>query len=120
MRHRRDDFAATNMRQLGKKQIRNAARDIGKRIAIKEEKPDLDEKDMDCSLVKEEVDHEIVFDGETKAEPIEEENEDSVLPKDDSKLDLWRVKQENPQFAFKGSPGVYIFILFWFLFFIFG
>jgi hypothetical protein len=28
-----------------------------------------------------------------------------MASKDDSKLDLWRVKQENPMFAFKGSPA---------------
>ena len=86
-------------------------------IVIKEEKPDLEETDCSDVIdgVKQEVDDEIVFDGETRIEFTEEDNEegvDCVSPKDESKLDLWRVKQENPQFAFKGSPGVPTFILF--------
>ena len=79
-------------------------------IVIKEEKPDLDEKGIDLVIkeeTKEEGDDEVVFDGETKAELNEEDFTDGVTPKDESKLDLWRVKQENPQFAFKGSPGVH-------------
>jgi hypothetical protein len=73
-------------------------------IVIKQEKPEIDEQIQNNTDVN--ADEEIVFEGET---PVEEEDDVidiSMASKDDSKLDLWRVKQENPMFAFKGSPGM--------------
>lgn len=78
---------------------------------VKEEKLDSDDKDLDCDDGKNcGDDEEVVFEGEHNGEGTDEDAMDiSVSSKEESKLDLWRVKQENPQFAFKGSPG----LLFW-------
>ena len=81
-------------------------------IVIKEEKLDSDDTDLESNDLKDGAEEEIVFEGQTTVEYNGEEVEDgcdsSIASKDDSKLDLWRVKQENPQFAFKGSPGLHL------------
>ena len=70
---------------------------------IKEEKPDADVECVDGKGCGD--DDEVVIQAEHNGDEADNSMDISISSKEESKLDLWRVKQENPQFAFKGSPG---------------